>query len=209
MTMQLSNQFEKQRQAFLDAVSNGAPQEEQAKLYNDMIESMTNEMMAQARDAAREEVSALNPYDAKLTAEAREFFNDIDKAAPKGVEKLFPQETIDRIFEDMVMARPIRQHIVLKTIAQCTLFIADYARNEPHNGICHHRSSQLTAREHIVADADFTRDKMFADAIVNAFIMSAKHDKVTFQRKVVGYMLVERFAIGRGKNHFIIVTFRL
>ena len=56
MTMKLSNQFEKQRQAFLDAVANGAPQEEQAKLYNDMIESMTNEMMAQARDAAREEV---------------------------------------------------------------------------------------------------------------------------------------------------------
>ncbi len=114
MTMQLSNQFEKQRQAFLDAVANGAPQEEQAKLYNDMIESMTNEMMAQARDAAREEVSTLNPYDAKLTAEAREFFNNIEKAAPKGVEKLFPQETIDRIFEDMVMARPLLQHIGLK-----------------------------------------------------------------------------------------------
>ena len=114
MTIQLSNQFEKQRQAFLDAVANGAPQEEQAKLYNDMIESMTNEMMAQARDAAREEVSTLNPYDAKLTAEAREFFNNIEKAAPKGVEKLFPQETIDRIFEDMVMARPLLQHIGLK-----------------------------------------------------------------------------------------------
>ena len=114
MTMQLSNQFEKQRQAFMDAVASGAPQEEQAKLYNDMIESMTNEMMAQARDAAREEVSALNPYDAKLTAEAREFFNNIEKTAPKGVEKLFPQETIDRIFEDMVMARPLLQHIGLK-----------------------------------------------------------------------------------------------
>ena len=88
MTMTLSNQFEKQRQAFLDAVANGAPQEEQAKLYNEMLESMTNEMMAQARDAAREEISALNPYDAKLTAEAREFFNNIEKAAPQGIEKL-------------------------------------------------------------------------------------------------------------------------
>lgn len=89
MTMTLSNQFEKQRQAFMDAVANGAPQEEQAKLYNEMLESMSNEMMAQARNAAREEVSALNPYDAKLTAEAREFFNNIEKTAPKGVEKLF------------------------------------------------------------------------------------------------------------------------
>ena len=112
--MKLSNEFEKQRQAFLDAVSAGAPQEEQAKLYNNMIESMSNEMMAQARDAAREEVSALNPYDAKLTAETREFFNNIEKAAPTGVEKLFPQETIDRIFDDMVKARPLLQHIGLK-----------------------------------------------------------------------------------------------
>lgn len=114
MTMQLSNQFEKQRQAFLDAVTNGAPQEEQAKLYNDMIESMTNEMMVQARDAAREEVSALNPYDAKLTAEAREFFNNIEKAAPQGIEKFIPQEIIDRIFEDLVQSRPLLQHIGLK-----------------------------------------------------------------------------------------------
>ena len=56
-----------------------------------MIESMTNEMMAQARDAAREEVSTLNPYDAKLTAEAREFFNNIQKPAPKGFQKRTPQ----------------------------------------------------------------------------------------------------------------------
>lgn len=114
MTMTLSNQFKKQRQAFMDAVANGAPQEEQAKLYNEMLESMSNEMMAQAREAAREEVSALNPYDAKLTAEAREFFNNIEKTVPKKIEKLFPQETIDRIFEDMVMARPLLQHIGLK-----------------------------------------------------------------------------------------------
>ena len=109
--MKLSNKFNEIRQNFLDAVSNGAPQEEQAKLYNEMIESMTNEMMEQARHAAHEEVSAMNPYDAKLTAEARDFFNDIEKTAPVGVEKLFPQETIDRIFDDMVKSRPLLQHI--------------------------------------------------------------------------------------------------
>ena len=68
MTMQLSNKFNEIRQNFLNAVTNGAPQEEQAKLYNEMIESMTNEMMKQARNAAHEEVSQMNPYDAKLTA---------------------------------------------------------------------------------------------------------------------------------------------
>lgn len=114
MPMQLSNKFNEIRQNFLTAVTNGAPQEEQAKLYNEMIESMTNEMMEQARQAAHEEVSALNPYDAKLTAEAREFFNDIDKTAPVGVEKLFPQETIDRIFDDMAKSRPLLQHLGLR-----------------------------------------------------------------------------------------------
>ena len=114
MPMQLSNKFNEIRQNFLNAVSNGAPQEEQAKLYNEMIESMTNEMMEQARAAAHEEVSAMNPYDAKLTAEAREFFNNIEKTAPVGVEKLFPQETIDRIFDDMVKARPLLQHLGLR-----------------------------------------------------------------------------------------------
>ena len=114
MTMQLSNKFNEIRQNFLNAVTNGAPQEEQAKLYNEMIESMTNEMMKQARNAAHEEVSQMNPYDAKMSAEAREFFNDIDKTAPVGVEKLFPQETIDRIFDDMVKSRPLLQHIGLR-----------------------------------------------------------------------------------------------
>ena len=49
-----------------------------------------------------------------MTAEAREFFNNIDKTAPAGVEKLLPQETIDRIFDDMVKARPLLQHIGLR-----------------------------------------------------------------------------------------------
>ena len=56
----------------------------------------------------------MNPYDAKMSSEAREFFNAIDKTAPVGVEKLFPQETIDRIFEDMVKARPLLEQIGLR-----------------------------------------------------------------------------------------------
>ena len=72
-----------------------------------MIESMTNEMMEQARTAAHEEVSAMNPYDAKLTAEAREFFQRHRKNCSCRSRKLFPQETIDRIFDDMVKSRPL------------------------------------------------------------------------------------------------------
>lgn len=114
MGMKLSNEFEVVRQAFMDAVATNAPMEEQNKLYNEMLETMYSDLKNEARKAAREEVAGLNPYDAKLSAESREFFNNIEKTAPAGIEKIFPQEAIDKIFEDMVQARPLLQHIGLR-----------------------------------------------------------------------------------------------
>ncbi|KXU14603.1 Phage major capsid protein [Streptococcus oralis] len=114
MGFKLGNEYDVARQAFMDAVTANAPVEEQNKLYNEMIENMTDQMMANAREVAREEIAEMNPYDARLSAEAREFFNDINKTAPAGIEKLFPQETIDKIFEDMVQARPLLQHVGLR-----------------------------------------------------------------------------------------------
>ncbi|MTW25792.1 phage major capsid protein, partial [Streptococcus pneumoniae] len=90
--------FTTARQNFMNAVETGAPMEEQNKLYNEMIEALTDKLQDDAREAARKEIATMNPYDAQLTAEAREFFNNIEKLPPKGIEKLFPQETIDRIF---------------------------------------------------------------------------------------------------------------
>ncbi|CAG5229795.1 phage major capsid protein [Streptococcus pneumoniae] len=112
--MKLGNEFTTARQNFMNAVETGAPMEEQNKLYNEMIEALTDKLQDDAREAARKEIATMNPYDAQLTAEAREFFNNIEKLPPKGIEKLFPQETIDRIFEDMVAARPFLQHIGLR-----------------------------------------------------------------------------------------------
>ena len=112
--MKLGNEFTTARQIFMDAVATGAPMEEQNKLYNEMIEVLTDKLQDDAREAARKEIANMHPYDAKLSAEAREFFNNIEKLPPAGIEKLFPQETIDRIFEDMVAARPLLQHIGLR-----------------------------------------------------------------------------------------------
>lgn len=112
--MKLGNEFTTARQNFMNAVETGVPIEEQNKLYNEMIEVLTDKLQNDAREVAREEIATMNPYDAQLTAEAREFFNNIEKLPPKGIEKLFPQETIDRIFEDMVAARPLLQHIGLR-----------------------------------------------------------------------------------------------
>ncbi|MBF0819122.1 phage major capsid protein [Streptococcus acidominimus] len=113
MTMKLSTAFTEARQAFINAVTNGESKEKQGELYNAMLESLFEE----AKKQARQEVEALvatNPADSKLSLREREFFNDMDKTAPTGIEKLFPQETVDRIFEDLVRSRPLLEHIGLR-----------------------------------------------------------------------------------------------
>lgn len=112
--MTLSTEFNDIRQAFMNAVAEGAPQEKQNELYAEMLDTMHNELVEKAAVTARQEIANMNPYDGKMSAEAREFFNDINKTAPAGIEKLFPQETIDKIFEDMVRARPLLQHVGLR-----------------------------------------------------------------------------------------------
>ena len=110
----LSTEFNDIRQNFMDAVASGAPQEEQNKLYAEMLDAMHDELVEKAAVTARKEIANMNPYDAGMSAEAREFFNDIIKTAPAGIEKLFPQETIDKIFEAMVRARPLLPHVGLR-----------------------------------------------------------------------------------------------
>lgn len=113
MTMTLSTDFTKARQAFIDAVLDGEAQEKQNELYNAMLDSLFEESKKQARQEV-ESLIAENPADSKLSLREREFFNDMDKTAPIGIEKLFPQETVDRIFEDLVRSRPLLEHIGLR-----------------------------------------------------------------------------------------------
>ena len=59
--MKLGNEFTTARQNFMDAVATGAPMEEQNKLYNEMIEALTDKLQDDAREAARKEIENLNP----------------------------------------------------------------------------------------------------------------------------------------------------
>ena len=89
------------------------------------------------------------------------------------------------------------------------MLIADDPGDNAHNGICHHRRRQFTARQHIVADADLTGDEMFADAMVDTFVVSAKNDDVVEQRQFVGNMLIELLSVGRGEDDLVVVAFSL
>lgn len=122
MTMKLSNAFSEIRQRFVDAVQAGEPQEVQAELYNQMLEAMFEESKKVAR-AEVETAVALTPAEAKLTARERQFFNEIDKTVAPGLTELLPEETVDRIFEDLVTQHPLLAQIGLKNAGLRMKFI--------------------------------------------------------------------------------------
>lgn len=113
MTLKLSNEFKSIRETFINSVQNDEPKDKQNELYGQMIDELLNEAKRQAREEA-EKYAAGTPADAKLTANERKFFNEINTEVGYKEEKLIPQETIDRIFEDLVTERPLLAKIGLK-----------------------------------------------------------------------------------------------
>lgn len=110
MTMKLSNEFKTIRDNFLAAVNNNEPAEKQNELYGAMLDELLNEAKKQAR-AEAEGLIAANPAGAKLSARERKFFNAITTDVGYKEEKLLPQETIDRIFENLTTAHPLLAEI--------------------------------------------------------------------------------------------------
>lgn len=110
MTMKLSNEFKIIRDNFLAAVNNNEPAEKQNELYGAMLDELLNEAKKQAR-AEAEGLIAANPADAKLSARERKFFNAVTTDVGYKEEKLLPQETIDRIFENLTTAHPLLAEI--------------------------------------------------------------------------------------------------
>lgn len=122
MTLKLSNAFNEARQAFLNAVQEGADEDRQAELYGEMV----NEIAEEAKRQARQETEALiakNPAEAKMSARERKFFNDINKEVGYKEETLLPQETIDRIFEDLTTNHPLLQKIGLRNASLRVKFL--------------------------------------------------------------------------------------
>lgn len=112
MTMKLSNEFKTIRDNFLAAVNNNEPAEKQNELYGAMLDELLNEAKKQAR-AEAEGLIAANPADAKLSARERKFFNAVTTDVGYKEEKLLPQETIDRIFENLTTAHQLLAEIGL------------------------------------------------------------------------------------------------
>ncbi|MBJ6745210.1 phage major capsid protein [Streptococcus sp. 121] len=127
--MELNETFKAARKKFLEAVANGADQETQEKLYEAMMDAIEESAVA----AAREEVEGLiarNPKEAEMSANELEFWNAVKKDAPTGIEKHFPEETVDKIFEDLVESRPLLEHIGLRNASIRLKFLSSATQGQ-------------------------------------------------------------------------------
>lgn len=113
MTMVLTNNFKEVREKFLNAIQNGESQEVQTDLYGEMLDSLITSAKAEALNAA-EGAIANTPNDSKITAAERKFYNAVNTEVGYKEETLLPQETIDRIFDDLTTKHPLLAEIGLK-----------------------------------------------------------------------------------------------
>lgn len=113
MSFNLGNEFNEAREAFLNSVQNNEPEDKQAELYGDMVNQIAEEAKRQARQET-ESVIATNPAEAKMSARERKFFNEIDTNVGYKEDTLLPQETFNRIFEDLTTEHPLLSKIGLR-----------------------------------------------------------------------------------------------
>lgn len=127
--MELNETFKEARKNFLEAVANNADQETQEKLYETMMDSIEESAVAAAREEV-ESMIAQSPKEAAMSARELEFWNTVKKEAPTGIEKHFPEETVDKIFEDLVQSRPLLQHIGLRNASVRLKFLTSATKGQ-------------------------------------------------------------------------------
>ncbi|MCE5820244.1 phage major capsid protein [Staphylococcus pseudintermedius] len=129
MVIKLSNEFITARQELVNAIKNGESEEVQAKAYENMLNELVEEAKKQAKLEA-EKVTDLTSADKQLNAADRKFYNEINKEVGYKEEKLIPQETIDRIFENLTTAHPLLAAIGLKNVGLRLKFLKSETKGQ-------------------------------------------------------------------------------
>ena len=135
MTMKLSEKhkelknYSEKRKTFLALVQDeGATQEAQKTAYAEMIDALTDDCMAAAEAegmrAAENKFNELQKFGGtKLSSDEIKFFNSLDTDVGYKEELLLPQQTIDRIFEDLTESHPLLTEIGLQNAGLRLKFI--------------------------------------------------------------------------------------
>lgn len=101
------------------------------------------------------------------------------------------------------------EDVVLETVRQCALLVADHTWYESYHGIRYDGSSQFATCQHIVAHGDLSGDEVVAHTLVDTFVMSTQNDEIALHRHLVGYLLVEGLSVRRHVDDIIVVAFCL
>ncbi|HFI0174308.1 TPA: phage major capsid protein [Streptococcus suis] len=133
MTMKLSTNVTDIQAKFLASVANGEDATVQEGYFADLMAAVVEESKKVAQTEVEAAV-AITPAEAKMTARERKFFNEVQSGIPVGVMEILPEETVDRIFEDLTTKHPLLEHIGLKNTGLRLKFIDSEATGKAEWG---------------------------------------------------------------------------
>ncbi|HFR3976721.1 TPA: phage major capsid protein [Streptococcus suis] len=133
MTMKLSSNVTDIQAKFLASVANGEDASVQESYFGELMAAVVDESKKVAQ-AEVEAIAAANPQEAKMSARERKFFNEVKEGIPTGVVEVLPEETVDRIFEDLTTQHPLLAQIGLKNAGLRLKFIDSEATGKAEWG---------------------------------------------------------------------------
>lgn len=119
--------YEEKRKAFAESIKNNAPQEEQDKAHDEMMNAMVNDLAKDVKKSV-----ANDNYDSsvliargenQITTEERKFYNELKTDVGYKEEKLIPETIITRVFEDLEKEHPFLSTIKIVTTGVRTRII--------------------------------------------------------------------------------------
>jgi hypothetical protein len=125
MTIKFNN-FEEKKLAFAKATQEGTP-EQQSVALNAMIEALASDVQSDILNQVNESILDRSIMQARganvLTSEEMKFFNAVVQDGGFKDTETLPKTTQERIFDDLVEAHPLLQHIGLQNLGAVTEFI--------------------------------------------------------------------------------------
>lgn len=118
------NTYNEKKTEFYNLVQSGASQDEQNVAFTEMFdalgENLEDNIAEEAQRIAYAKLDELNMQDSmKMSANELKFFNKLTEGVKTDVgfkeDTLLPQETVDKIFEDLTVNHEFLQYIGLKT----------------------------------------------------------------------------------------------
>lgn len=204
--MKLSNDFKELQKEFTDLLTNpNATDEQRSEAYANMLDGLRDDVVREARDEANKLINDQH-ITKGFTANERKFFTNLANATKnEGMENtdLLPEETVNRVFDDLTSAHPLLGVIGLKPSMMRTKVITSEPTGVAEWGeIFGEIKGQLKAS---FKEEEFKQNKMTAFAVVPQDILTLGPVWIeqyvrTQITEAFACLLEDAFINGDGKN---------